>query len=660
MDHTLRFTYRLFSPLGNSTAERLNSKRHIRLFTMLPNYGLLRASPGSQRVRILVKQFSIDKAPEYHALSYAWGDPRDQVEIVCNDEGLLVPRNLQVALAGIRDYNPKVPSISTSSATTMSDFYWADSICINQSDDVEKAGQIRMMPEIYGQANRVVVWLGSSADQEATLRGLDHLRALEVVERTVHEGYVVKETLGPVGHTGQGLVGTICHEFTHESFGVAINITRDRKADRTRKQAATGRPCDRVTWQDLNDAGLPRPEYAVLDQLLGSAWFDRAWINQEIALAYTASLFIGPYSVTLDRLQRAVSVIRDIERDLTIFAGSNIEKLMRIVSMWERRRRQVSVSLLDAASMCRGCDATNPSDKIYSVLSLVTTTEGFPIDYSEPWPSVYAEFARSAIQQTGSLEILSYCDWLPQQHKDLPSWAPDWTHRNFARYPLARDFRAGGRSPIQIAFPDRHILRLSAIQFDRVDTISVPCPAMSSHETTGTEQTAFLIDAERMFWQASVGAVYQKKVSAFLRTLICGRSIQSFPTLHDLSNGCQEHAPAFCWYNIRSQRLLGMCSLNMEIDGGVAEKIAFAWERMVLQTCSTARLFTTRRGYIGLGPLSTRPGHDIVIPLGSECPFVVQNVNGGKCRLLGDSYIDGLMDGEALQLGGQMENVSII
>lgn len=121
MDHALRFTYRIFSPLGSPTAEPLKSNRHIRLFTMVPNYGMLRASPNSQHVRILARQFSIDKAPEYHALSYAWGDPKDQVEIVCNDEGILVPRNLQVALAGIRDYNPKPPSISTSGATTWSE-----------------------------------------------------------------------------------------------------------------------------------------------------------------------------------------------------------------------------------------------------------------------------------------------------------------------------------------------------------------------------------------------------------------------------------------------------------------------------------------------------------------------------------------------------------
>jgi hypothetical protein len=37
---------------------------------------------------------------------------------------------------------------------------WADAICINQMDPVEKASQILHMGEIYSQAHRVVVWLG--------------------------------------------------------------------------------------------------------------------------------------------------------------------------------------------------------------------------------------------------------------------------------------------------------------------------------------------------------------------------------------------------------------------------------------------------------------------------------------------------------------------
>jgi hypothetical protein len=41
---------------------------------------------------------------------------------------------------------------------------WIDAVSINQKDDREKEQQIQLMATIYGQANRVVVWLGEMAD----------------------------------------------------------------------------------------------------------------------------------------------------------------------------------------------------------------------------------------------------------------------------------------------------------------------------------------------------------------------------------------------------------------------------------------------------------------------------------------------------------------
>jgi hypothetical protein len=54
---------------------------------------------------------------------------------------------------------------------------WADGICINQEDDIEKGHQVRFMREIYESAAQVTFWLGeeSPADQDA-------FRALDILE----------------------------------------------------------------------------------------------------------------------------------------------------------------------------------------------------------------------------------------------------------------------------------------------------------------------------------------------------------------------------------------------------------------------------------------------------------------------------------------------
>jgi hypothetical protein len=39
---------------------------------------------------------------------------------------------------------------------------WADGICINQNDDVEKSKQVAMIGEIYAGAHKTIIYLGPS------------------------------------------------------------------------------------------------------------------------------------------------------------------------------------------------------------------------------------------------------------------------------------------------------------------------------------------------------------------------------------------------------------------------------------------------------------------------------------------------------------------
>lgn len=41
---------------------------------------------------------------------------------------------------------------------------WADAICINQRDDVEKSLQVAQMGRVYSAAESVIVWLGEEED----------------------------------------------------------------------------------------------------------------------------------------------------------------------------------------------------------------------------------------------------------------------------------------------------------------------------------------------------------------------------------------------------------------------------------------------------------------------------------------------------------------
>ncbi|KAK8032308.1 HET-domain-containing protein [Apiospora arundinis] len=76
-------------------------------------------------------------------------NPRYQPEITLNRSPFRITRNLEAALRGLRD--DRVGFTNT--------YLWIDAICIDQTNDVEKAQQVARMAEIYANAEDVACWL---------------------------------------------------------------------------------------------------------------------------------------------------------------------------------------------------------------------------------------------------------------------------------------------------------------------------------------------------------------------------------------------------------------------------------------------------------------------------------------------------------------------
>jgi hypothetical protein len=67
--------------------------------------------------------------------------------VLCDGMGLRVTQNLCAVLRGVRHHN-------------QSRQLWADAICINRSDNEEKAAQVAQMMRVYQRAKLALVWLG--------------------------------------------------------------------------------------------------------------------------------------------------------------------------------------------------------------------------------------------------------------------------------------------------------------------------------------------------------------------------------------------------------------------------------------------------------------------------------------------------------------------
>ncbi|KAF2730694.1 HET-domain-containing protein, partial [Polyplosphaeria fusca] len=134
------------APIGNIYPKRL-CEGEIRLLVILPS-----ENPGDQ-VRCELHDHKLGDLPPYEALSYVWGDATQRSDMVCDGQSFSVTRSLGNALHRLRQ-----PSIRR--------ILWADAICINQEDIIERNQQVRLMGKIYSMARRVVVWLSNPPTTE--------------------------------------------------------------------------------------------------------------------------------------------------------------------------------------------------------------------------------------------------------------------------------------------------------------------------------------------------------------------------------------------------------------------------------------------------------------------------------------------------------------
>lgn len=115
---------------------------HIRLLLFIDESGR----------RCKIEEHALAEAPEYWTLSYPWSDdsPNKEendpqtYEIEVNGHPFPVQKKLSSAFKHIAPL-----------AHRLKRYMWADYICINQNDDVEKSSQVRMMKDIYAKAKVV-------------------------------------------------------------------------------------------------------------------------------------------------------------------------------------------------------------------------------------------------------------------------------------------------------------------------------------------------------------------------------------------------------------------------------------------------------------------------------------------------------------------------
>ncbi|KAF5531728.1 heterokaryon incompatibility 6 OR allele [Fusarium mexicanum] len=379
--------------VGNRLHRKLTGDKEIRLLILEPG-----AREDGLECQLVNAELS--RSTRFEALSYAWGDHTVKYPLKCSGQDICVWANLHDALLDLRHLTRK---------RTL----WIDALCINQTDNDEKSKQIRLMHEIYSQAEEVLIYLGRS-------------------DPSVHGAI---ESMRWLNWKFMPLYG---RQFLLSSiFGIASSFIEDWTNWRLVIKTDTA-----FSWDPIIN-------------LLGRPWFQRTWVIQEAVIAHHGQVTCGDQSICWTTFLRVVDAIKHYQSSVKTIPGyhsiydtisglglmrsARSARHPRIYTLTQSLYRpllasrpiegQEDSSLLNLILMSRRYKCTYPHDKIFGMLGVAeedTSSELLKPDYNISSMDAYRNFVLWEIKNNKSLRVLGTSSVRTIQHCSWPSWVPDF------------------------------------------------------------------------------------------------------------------------------------------------------------------------------------------------------------------------------------------
>nr|POF19961.1 hypothetical protein CFP56_52210 [Quercus suber] len=622
----------LYEPLDPTSADK-------RLVTVLPD-NPDEHNPIHCRMEVFPQMGYRDV--KYVALSYLWGAEEDVSTILVNDTEITVRRNLHDFLVWwrrwLRDPNrdKDIPLL-----------LWIDALSINQNNLKERAREVKKMGLIYTNAKMTLVWSGKNA----TLTPLipSHLpNSADIQDSAIYQHLEAVADFVAMPYWNR----VWC---TQE---LALSLVHGG-------------------WLAFTLAGYPRV-YGTVSRILELFELQLHKMATEI---YNSASKDGPSELQQNGILQTVDRLTSVRRTR--------DRLSFLVRLWERLEAKEQPTLLTLLIQTTSLECSVLADKIYSLWNIAADSE--PIlrnpDYTLTAAQTFIKFTQGWIEHYRRLDILSLSR-LPGARTNvpnLPSWVRDWSDRssvldagaNIWPASVSNNEIAGNIEDLYPYNADRGMfsqfsfttvqghcgLKCTALFCDKLVSVPISIPSFDD-QSFDQILSAFnqllthmrtLYDGE---WWSHLQDLHDDKFAdrAFtdlLDGLITGRNPRG--------NEKAEVVDVF------------ETTLVNDLRGATvkttAEHTANVWQHRMRTSVSHRCLAVSYSGFLGFVPENTKPNSSIAIIPGCRVPLVLEAVEEGLYRVIGDCYFRSLMDGlfseaftaeEASSEGPTLESIVLV
>jgi hypothetical protein len=619
-----------------------------------------------------------DASCAYDALSYTWGRLGATEVIKIDGRDFFITPTLKEALCQILSNGQKKP-------------IWIDAICINQTDDIEKAHQIGMMGMIYRKASNVLIWLGPEADCSSF--------ALEQLELLGARCAVVLEEVG----------------FDFLRMRTQIETEREvRERDTLYDEIWLAFKQLEIDAEFVKRVWLPR-----ITAILERAWWSRAWIQQEVALARSPLLVCGSTEVFWDNFSQGLSMlmfIYDAKATGKLYQRKigPSEEHKRFEDVYSQHARpliafrdrfQASTGGIPFPQVIRDltilhhAECKDPWDRVFSVLGVVGHLNGGKMVPKLPTTAelAFGSTTKAVIASLWEnprdcLRILAHS--LPDKRiKSLPSWCPDWTTHLGKAVPGAfQPFEVycadWQRSPASLGFEFRDCFpesvvrgpNLPGIAFDTIAELGVSFDEINSvYEGANILPDDIRADDGEEVWATCdwlehcvsffeshqfegtkqlYGSDLDALFAAAAKTILMDHTIMQYsspnafyvPDAKSPLHGRAGEVEIQMLKTIlgRTPAPSGLLAGEDIPDFALNAVFGEPYIRGAYRVAHGFRPMVSKKGYYGLVPHTAKLGDSLIILLGLSAPVVLRD-DGDHWIWMGTCFIQGVMDGEIVQ-----------